>query len=177
MHLARLQFKGIFDRLRLSFVWHDAEDVSRFENLADRHGDRLARDLLGTAKPSFTDLLAPASLIKCHDDVRFFSIKIGRGIVERQMPVLAYADKGRINCLATNQFSQTTTLYRRISSIPVHDMKCPWMYMAHDAFVKILPKTRRMRFGKSDILVQMKEGGLGPINIRLLNQGLEKFKL
>jgi hypothetical protein len=32
--------------LRLSFVWHDAEDVSRLENLADRHGDRLARDLL-----------------------------------------------------------------------------------------------------------------------------------
>ena len=109
MHLARLQFKGIFDRLRLSFVWHDAEDVSRLENLADRHGDRLARDLLGTAKPSFTNLLAPASLIKGHDDVWFFSLKIGRGIVERQMPVLAYADKGRINCLATNQFSQTTT--------------------------------------------------------------------
>src|SRR5438132_13601687 len=144
MHLACLQFKGIFDRLRLSFVWHDAEDVSGFENLADRHGDRLSRDLLKTTKPSFTDLLASASLIKCNDNVWCFSLKIGGGIVERQMPVLADADKGCINCLATNQFSQTTTLYCRIGSIPVHDMKCPWMYPAYDAFLKILTKTRRM---------------------------------
>jgi len=45
MHLADLQFKGIFDRLRLSFIWHDTEDVFRCKNLLDRHGDCLARDL------------------------------------------------------------------------------------------------------------------------------------
>ena len=92
-----LPFEAGVNRRGLARVRHDAEDRARLQNLAHRHRDRLRRHLVDRGEPAFAHLLAPARLVQLHDEVRALGDEVRRRIVEREMSVLADADKGDVD--------------------------------------------------------------------------------
>src|SRR2546423_775146 len=114
MPWTNLCFKTISDRLRFSPVRDDTQDMARLENLADRHRDGSARNFFETAKPSFADLLKPASLIEFDDQIRLFGFKVGRGIIEREVAVFSDADECCINRVSRDDLSQTAGFGQRV---------------------------------------------------------------
>ncbi len=47
----------------------------------------------------------------------------------------------------------------------------------HNPFLQVTPETRRVRFRQTDILVEVEEVDLTPIDVRFKNQSIEKLKL
>jgi len=81
----------------LSLIGDHAEHVAGFEYLLNRHRNGLHRHGFDRLKPTFAHLLTAASLVEIHNQVRLFSLKVGRRIIESQVPVLTDPDKGCIN--------------------------------------------------------------------------------
>src|SRR5436190_24344054 len=94
---ADLARETFLDCLRLPGFRHNCDDLLRFKNLPNRHRNRPPRNLIQTFKPTLSHLLPPTGLIKVHYDVRLVSLKVGRRIVESQMPILPNTNKRKIN--------------------------------------------------------------------------------
>src|SRR5437870_2959445 len=86
-------FDAVFHRLCLPLIRNRADNCAGFYDLLDRHRYGLLRDILKRRKPSFAKLLSAAGVVEIDDDVRLVGLKIGRRIVESEMPVFADANK------------------------------------------------------------------------------------
>src|SRR4026208_1115304 len=87
----------VFNCLRLSLIGDDTQNMSRFENLLNRHRNGLRRNFVETIEPTLSQLLPPARFIECYHEIRLFSFEISRWVVESQMAIFADADKRDID--------------------------------------------------------------------------------
>ena len=92
-HRGDRSFDGAADGFCLAQVRHDAQDVSRLENLSDRHRNRARRHIVDRIEPAFADLLAAAGVVEIDDEIRLARVEVGRRIVEGEVAVLADADE------------------------------------------------------------------------------------
>ncbi len=97
--------------LELYFAEEDVEfaDRTQFHDLLNRHAYSLFRYIRQLSKPALSHLLGSTSFVQINNDIRFFCIKIGRRIIESQMPIFPYSNKGHINGMGLDQTRKSFT--------------------------------------------------------------------
>ena len=73
-------FDGGAHGFGLSFVWHDAENAARFENLAHRHRNGALRNVSDRREPALTHLLPAARVVQPDNEVRRAVSKSAGGV-------------------------------------------------------------------------------------------------
>ncbi len=96
-HGTDFSLKAGLRRPRLALTTHTGNDLPRFKNLANRHGQGLSRNLCQRSEPTFVHLLLPARLVEIHHQIRVLGFKVRRRIIESQMSVLANSHKCHID--------------------------------------------------------------------------------
>ena len=96
--------------------------MAALQDLANAHGDGLARNIFHTGEPPFPQLLAPAGLIQVYDDKWIFRLEVGRGVIEGQVAVLANADQGHIDGVIANKQVEPPALTGRVICIGFNEV-------------------------------------------------------
>src|SRR5215472_3883367 len=160
----------------LALIGHDRENMPRLQDLTNAHRDCLPGNICQSRKPSFSKLLPAAGVIEINDQVRRLCVKVRRRIVERKMPILADANKGKINrrlCKRRTRFRDY--LCRRPGS--VQKVIVPYSCLFNESLAKIAAKARRMILPNADIFIQMEHFHLVPLDSWLSGKRLEKLEL
>jgi len=174
---ADFQLEAVSNGLRFPPIGYDTEHVFGFDNLLDRHGDGLPRDIINSLEPTFAYLLAPACLIEFDNKIRFPRLEVGWRIIESQVPVLPNANEGRVNYLARDQLADAHTLCQGIRIIAVDEVKRTGSDAINDPVLQVSSETGRVRGGKIHIFVKVKESSQRPVYILLPNKLIEKLEL
>src|ERR1035437_6741792 len=87
-HVTNLSVEARGNRICLSGIRNNTENLLRLHELANGHRKRLMGNISQRGKPAFPELLLTAALVQIDDHIRIFCIKIRRRIVKRQMSVL-----------------------------------------------------------------------------------------
>src|SRR5215469_16167916 len=160
-----------FPRLR-----DNSENLASFQDLPDRHTDRLPGNFRNLAKPALSDLLAAAGFIQFDDQEWLLGLEIRGRIVERQMPVFADANKRNVHLSQAQLFASTANHLVRFA-FAVEQVIARYAHLVDQPVKKVSAKARRMRRRQADIFVQMKHLDVLPGNIGRCRERVEKFEL
>src|SRR5579872_3196666 len=175
-HRADGALETSLDRWRFSRVRNHRNDCSRFQNLANRHGNGLLRDGCDIREPAFAYLLAAAGLIEIHDDVGIIRVEIRRRIVKSEMAVFADACKRHVNGGCFDGVACTTDDFSWLVCA-IHQVMLAYSGSADQALLQVFAKTGRMRHRKSDVFIQMEQLDALPIDLRHRSQRIQKLEL
>src|ERR1700677_920972 len=171
-HGADRAFKTTLYGLRFARARNTRQYLPGFENLASRHRDRLLRYLRNVGKPGFAYLLLAAGFIQRHDDVGVLSFKVGRGVVECDVPVLANSQKCNIHGAGCELYAYTAHYFRRISSVAVEQVIVGNSSFVHQLVQQHLPKTSWVGGRQADVFIEMKNFYTRPVDTGRLGQGV-----
>src|SRR5207245_10123354 len=145
-------------------------------NLSNGHRYRLSWDIIQSRKPPLVKLLPAARFVECNDDIRFFGLEIRWRVVERQMAVLAHADKSDMDRSLLQFVTDVLHDGSRVSRT-AQEMILPDPDFIDKALMQVLTEACGVRFRNTNVLVQVEHFDASPINFRHLGQRVKKFKL
>ena len=177
MHRRYLAGEAIANGFRFAFIRDGANNCLRLQNLADRHREGLRRHLVKARKPAFAYLLKPTRLIQCDDNIGRVGFKVGRRIVESEVPVFADADECHVNRVLRDNLVKPFAFGLRIVGFTVEEMHCPRMHDIHKPLLQILAETGRMRLWNPDVFVQVEHRRLVPVNGGIRSERGEEIEL
>src|SRR5882724_10531041 len=152
-----------FDGSGFARTWNDGENFRGLENLTDGHGDRLLRNRVEIFEPAFGDLLGAAGVVEGNNDVGIFGVKIGRGIVEGNVPIFADAEKGDVNRRRSDGFAgaldDSGGILTSVEKVIVDDAG-----LRNQALLEEFAEAGGVRHGEAYVFVKMEESDELPVD-------------
>ena len=147
-------------------------------DLVDTHRNRPPRNVLVRQEPALVELLTPAGLVECNDNIRIFDVEIGGRVIEGKMAVLANSYECDVDRMVPQCVAQTTA-FGPFVAFSIDPVKC--LHRHRQAACKPLPqkaaKRRWMRERHANVLVEMETSDEVPRNVRLRCERGKHFDL
>lgn len=167
----------VVDSPGFAFIRDRAGNVLGFQNLSNGHRYRSPGDFFQSWEPTFVVLLPAAGLIQFNDDIRFIGREIRRRIVKCQVAVFTDTDKRDIDWAGGDQAVQSLAFAFDVGRIPIDQDHFSGTDMPDQAILQIAAETGWMGGWQTDVFIQMKHRGAGPIDPWIHTQGSQEFKL
>ncbi len=144
-------------------------------DLAGAHRDGLLRHIPQGLEPALPNLLLLAPFVQLHHLVGKIGFKVGRRVVEGDMPVLPDADHPHVHDLPAQFCTQGGDVLLHVA-FPVHEVGCLEVHLGDEALLQVLAEARDVALAQGDVLVQVKHFDFAPVDI-LLRQRLHRLEL
>ena len=151
--------------LRLPLVGHDAEDLVRLEDLADRHRDRLRperpRDAANQPSPSCCRRQASS-----RSTTRYGSsvVKSAGGSLKARWPFSPMPTKATSTGWRAEELPHPSRLRPRIGRVARDEVEGPRVHLGGQPLLQVAAEARGMRLRQADVLVQVEEDDPAPVD-------------
>jgi hypothetical protein len=121
-------------------------------------------------------LLLPARFVKVNGNVRLIGVEVRRRIIECDVSVFTDADERDVDRARTNRVTRALYYFGGVS-FAVQEMRELDAGSTHETILQKPAEAGWMAHGNSDVLIEMEELYFRPVDIRLLDESVEKFLL
>src|SRR5579862_2881879 len=174
---ADFAFEALLHSLRFAAIGNHGKYLFRLENLADGHGEGPRGHLRYVGKPSFSDLLLPASLIQIHNDIGLFHLEIRRRVIERDVPVFTDSEECNVNRGGGQRPSHHSGNLGGIGGVSLEQVVLGDSGLQHQLLHQHLAEAAGMRDRQTNILVQVKCLHPAPVQTGDFGKRIQKSRL
>ena len=139
----------------------------------------MGRNVVDVGIPPFADLLAATDLVQRNDSVCRLRLEVRRRVVERDVPVFADADAGKVDRALADRSLQPRAFSGRVGRIAADKGKVFHRagQLRQQAFSQEAAKRRRMVCLQSDVFVEVEPMHLRPVDPAVRDERLEELEL
>jgi len=168
-----------FDRLGFALVRNGVDDGFALEDLLDSHGDSLFGNVIEGREPALSELLFAAGFVESDDKISLFGLEVGGGIVEGDVAVLTDSDEGDVDGELGDAFAELFAdfLGIGIASVDRSEGHRGDRKLIDETLSQVLTESGGVILGQTDVLVEVEEIDLAPVDVFLILEAAEHFKL